>query len=123
MQPDRCTRAAGHRGAGIELNLVCEAEPLTVRADAGQLREVLRQLLANAVEIKRAFHPFYSTKFQRRGRGLSAVLGIVRSHRGALQIESDPQHGTTVRALLPLAQQPSEETPCAGSARICRSSS
>jgi PAS domain S-box-containing protein len=51
----------------------------------------------------RIFDPFYSTKFAGRGLGLSAVLGIVRSHRGALCLASTPGEGTVVRALFPAA--------------------
>ncbi len=51
---------------------------------------------------QRIFEPFYSTKFVGRGLGMSAVLGIVTSHKGALQLTSQPGMGTTFKIFLPV---------------------
>lgn len=49
----------------------------------------------------RIFEPFFTTKFTGRGLGMSAVLGIVRGHKGALKIYSEPGKGSIIKVLFP----------------------
>ncbi len=51
--------------------------------------------------VARIFDPFFSTKATGRGLGLSAVLGIVRGHEGAIRIRSQVGKGTSARVWIP----------------------
>lgn len=141
--------------ARIRVDLDSALAPL--RADAGEVRQVLVNLLMNAGEAvaeggivavrtglitvepgdstagfrlvptpgryvrleisdngpgmtpeiqSRMFDPFFTSHFPGRGLGLPAVLGIVRTHRGAIQVQSASGRGTTIQILWPTADSP-----------------
>jgi PAS domain S-box-containing protein len=58
---------------------------------------------------QRIFEPFYTTKFSGRGLGMSALLGIITAHKGALQLSSQPGKGTTFKVYLPAQISVAEE--------------
>jgi len=146
---------------GVSLNLDLSKDIPLIKADPGQIQQVIMNLIINASEAigenagyltlttktihcdekylaqsylkekpaagyfvclevsdtgcgmdeetkKRLFDPFFTTKFTGRGLGMSAVLGIVKSHNGAIFIESEPDRGTTIRVLFPASDAVTE---------------
>jgi two-component system cell cycle sensor histidine kinase/response regulator CckA len=51
------------------------------------------------------FDPLFTTKTKGRGLGLASALGIVRSHRGAIDVRSQVGEGTTFVILFPACME------------------
>ncbi len=60
--------------------------------------------------LSRIFDPFFSTRQTGRGLGLSAVIGIIRSHGGAITLRTAPGEGSEFSVFLALAPG---RSPCA----------
>ena len=54
---------------------------------------------------EKIFDPFFTTKFAGRGLGLAVVQGVVRDHKGAVNVVSAPGHGATFHVLLPCSSK------------------
>jgi len=59
--------------------------------------------------IQKAFDPYYTTKANGSGIGLSISRKIIEQHKGTIGIESVPGEGTRVTILLPLEEAEEDE--------------
>ena len=70
------------------------------------------------------FDPYFSTKFNGNGLGLSTAYSIVKSHDGHIEVESAPEGGTVFRVYLPASTAiapaivPETESAASGQGRI-----
>jgi PAS domain S-box-containing protein len=60
---------------------------------------------------ERIFEPFFSTRGPGRGLGLASTIGLIRSLRGAVRVESEPDRGTRIQVALPLAAEAAASAP------------
>jgi PAS domain S-box-containing protein len=118
-----CANARDAMPAGGCLTLTAAnlllSEPLSLpEAELQPGRHVLCQVSDEGRGIPpeilgRIFEPFFTTKGvgQGSGLGLSAVLGILRSHGGAIRVQSKVNCGATFQVYLPAATSPQTVSP------------
>jgi len=101
---------AGTITIGVDLAPSSAVEALAVRDSGLELDPSRAHVMLEVVDTgagmspdtrARIFEPFFSTKARGRGLGLAAALGVVRAHRGGLDVESMPGTGSTFRVFLP----------------------
>jgi two-component system, NtrC family, sensor kinase len=56
-------------------------------------------------QVEAIFHPFYTTKENGSGLGLSVVHGIIAEHGGTIDVESVPGQGTTFNVTFPMVRE------------------
>jgi CheY-like chemotaxis protein len=61
--------------------------------------------------LQRIFDPFFTTKPTGNGLGLAATLGVVRRHKGVVQVSSEIGRGTEFRLFFPAKDKPIVEAP------------
>ncbi len=103
-----CVNARDAMPAGGTLTLKARSDER-----GGTLIEVIDDGIGMAEEVKaHLFEPFFTTKEPGKGTGLglSVVFGIVRSHGGQLDVDSEPGKGTRFSLFLPATPPKSTAT-------------
>lgn len=120
------------------VRVIAEGGEVRARADEGQLRRALLNLVRNAVQAsasaaepaevrvaaerrgrqailtvhnrgpviagevrERLYEPFFTTREKGTGLGLAFVREIVLDHGGSIEVDSDPERGTTFTVTVP----------------------
>jgi two-component system NtrC family sensor kinase len=99
----------------VFLNIIlnsCEAmnnngRLIIITAFSKKEKVVKVQIIDNGIgiaekDLSKIFDPFFTSKEQGTGLGLSVVYGIISSHHGTVQVKSKVGEGTTIVIKLPM---------------------
>ncbi|VGO16802.1 Sensor protein ZraS [Pontiella desulfatans] len=56
-------------------------------------------------DLQKIFDPFFTSKSEGTGMGLSVAHGIINEHHGVIEVESEPGLGTTFYVYIPLLEE------------------
>jgi two-component system NtrC family sensor kinase len=91
---------------------VRENGEITIRTSNPDGDSVKIEIIDNGIgiseeDLPHIFEPFYSSKHDASGigMGLAIVHGIVKTHKGKLQVQSETGNGTTISITLPLINE------------------
>lgn len=82
---------------GNDVTVSCESSENEVRIRVKDLGEGIL-----SEHLPFIFDPFYTTKFNSLGLGLTMAKRIVQVHKGTIKVDSSPKGGTEVNLILPL---------------------
>ena len=92
------------QGGKLRLRTICEEPDAAGKGGGRVMIEVSDTGVGMDAETrKRCLEPFFSTKEKHgaKGLGLSKVFGIMQRHLGEIDIQSEPDKGTTMRLVFP----------------------
>ncbi len=116
-----CTNACDAMPSGGDLTIevkkvTLDAEYCRLHADVEPGRHCLIMVSDTGTGIPKdilvkVFEPFFTTKGVGKGTGLglATAMGIIKSHKGCIQIYSDSGEGTVVKVYLPVLQEAEAE--------------
>ena len=90
-----------------------EVKLRVARENAGSIQVVVsdRGTGFSRDKLDKIFQPFYTTKREGLGMGLSICRSIIQAHGGRLWAENNRDHGATFYFTVPIAEEAAEEKP------------
>ncbi len=85
--------------SGGSLELATKATEDGVRIEVADTGEGISE-----DRLQKIFEPYYTTRENGSGLGLTLVFKIVKEHRGEVQVQSEPGRGSTFSIILPLPE-------------------